>query len=51
MKSKRPINGFENGGLSWILFEVPDNGGWGDHEHLQCVDEGVYPNAHKYVID
>lgn len=51
MISKSPVDWLENGGLSGILFEIPDNGGWGNHEHLQSIDESVYPDSHEYVVD
>jgi hypothetical protein len=51
MESESPVNGLEDGSLSGILFEVPNDGGRGNHEHLHSVDESVYPDTHEYVVN
>jgi hypothetical protein len=51
VESEGPVNGLDDGSLSGILFEVPNHGGRGNHEHLHSVDKSVYPDSHKYVVN
>lgn len=51
MVSESPVNGLDDGNLCGILFEVPNDGGRGNHEHLHSVYEGIYPDSHENVVN